>query len=94
MNFLKKLFSPAPASQRKHYYTFSAKCKRCGETLEGRIDLDNDLSVEYEGGSDTYYVRKVLIGEKRCFQQVEVHFKFSAGKQLLEREIVGGEFIG
>jgi len=94
MNFLKKLFNPAPTSQRKHYYTFAVKCKRCGETIEGRLDLDNDLSVDYEGGGDVYYVRKVLIGENRCFQQVEVHFKFSAEKKLLEHEIVGGEFIG
>ncbi|NOH01316.1 MAG: hypothetical protein HND47_04765 [Chloroflexi bacterium] len=92
MDILKKLFSPAPRSP-KRYYTFSVKCSRCGETIEGRVDLDNDLSVEYETGGDVYYARKVLIGESRCFQRVEVHFKFSQERRLLEREIIGGEFL-
>ena len=93
MNFLKKLFGGSTARSAKRYHTFNVKCKRCGETIEGRIDLDNDLSIEYEEGGDVYYVRKVLMGEGRCFQRVEVHFKFSADRQLIEKEITGGEFI-
>jgi hypothetical protein len=92
MNFLKKLFA-SPAKPEKRYYTFTVKCLRCGETIEGRVDLGNDLSVEYEEGGDVYYARKVLIGEGRCFQRVEVRFKFTPQRTLLEREITGGEFI-
>lgn len=92
MNFLKKLFG-GPAKPEKRYYTFTVKCRRCGELIEGRVDLDNDPSAEYETGGDVYYARKVLIGDNRCFQRVETIFKFTADRKLIEREIVGGEFV-
>ena len=92
MNFLKKLFSSQPATP-KNIYTFNVKCKRCGETITGRVDLANDLSADYEEGGDVYHVRKVLMGENRCFQRVEVFFKFDANKQVIEKDIIGGEFI-
>ena len=60
MGFLKNLFSNTPAKPEKRYYVFQVKCKRCGEIIEGRVDLDNDLSLSDEG--DTYIVRKGLIG--------------------------------
>lgn len=93
MGFLKKLFGSTPARHEKRYYTFNVKCKRCGETITGRIDLDNDLSVEYEEGGDVFYARKVLMGENKCFQRVEVNLKFNAERQVIEKEIIGGEFI-
>lgn len=93
MGFLKKLFGSPPARHEKRYYTFNVKCKRCGETITGRIDLDNDLSVEYEEGGDVFYARKVLIGENKCFQRIEVNFKFNAERQVIEKEIIGGEFV-
>ena len=93
MNFLKKLFAPRPA-YTKSYYTFTVKCKRCGETITGRVDLDNDLSVEYEAGGDVFHARKVLMGENKCFQRVEVIFKFNSERQVVEKEIIGGEFVG
>ena len=92
MNFLKKLFAPRQP-YTKSYYTFTVKCKRCGEAIAGRIDLDNDLSVEYEDGGDVFYARKVLIGENKCFQRVEVNLKFNSNRQMIEREAIGGEFI-
>lgn len=93
MNFLKKLFG-GQAKPAKRYYTFTVKCRRCGETIEGRIDLDNDLSVEYEEGGDVYYARKVLMGENKCFQRVEVNLKFNSERQVIEKDIAGGEFVG
>ena len=45
MGFFKRLFGGASARTKKEFYTFSVKCKRCGEVIEGRVDLDNDLSV-------------------------------------------------
>jgi hypothetical protein len=92
MNFLKKLFAPRQP-YTKSYYTFNVKCKRCGETITGRIDLDNDLSVEYEDGGDVFYARKVLMGDNKCFQRVEVNFKFNSDRQMTERDIIGGEFV-
>ncbi|HEX7541438.1 MAG TPA: aldo/keto reductase [Anaerolineales bacterium] len=35
-------------------------CKHCGKILEGRLDLYNDPSQEYDGKTPVYYYRKVL----------------------------------
>ena len=92
MSLLQKLFRGLSAKPQKRYYTFSVKCLRCGEIIEGRVDLDNDLSVEYESSRDVYYARKVLMGNKRCFQRVEVELKFTSTHELLEQHSTGGEF--
>ncbi|HMU92115.1 MAG TPA: hypothetical protein PKE35_14410 [Anaerolineales bacterium] len=93
MDFFKKLFSGTPAKAQKRYHTFSVKCLRCGEVVEGRIDLDNELSVEYESNRDVYYGRKVLMGSGRCFQRMEVELKFDYNRQLLDQQVSGGEFV-
>jgi hypothetical protein len=94
MNFLKKLFSNATSTPQKRYYTFQVKCNRCGEIIEGRVDLDNDLSIEFEDNRNVYFGRKVLMGDSgRCFQQIEVEFKFSSTRGLLEQQIKGGTFV-
>ena len=92
MGFLKNLFGGgASAKPEKRYYVFQVKCKRCGEMIEGRVDLDNDLSLNDEG--DGYIVRKGLIGANRCFQQIEVELIFDSTRQLMEKNISGGEFV-
>jgi len=96
MGFFKKLFSGLSAKPEKRYYIFQVKCKRCGEIIAGRVDVDNDLSVEYETGGDIFYARKVLMGDgsRHCYQQIEVGLKFNKERKLLERRIEsGGEFV-
>ena len=93
MNFLKKLFNSSPAKPDKKYYIFSVKCKRCGEIIEGRINLEHDLSAEYTESGDTYHARKTLMGENKCFQRIEVQLTFTANRELIEKQITGGEFI-
>jgi hypothetical protein len=96
MGFLKNLFSGTPAKPEKRYYTFKVKCNRCGEIIEGRIDLDNDLSAEFESDTRTTYIsRKGLIGsgENHCFQQIEVTLKFTSTREVLEQQIHGGTFV-
>ncbi len=90
MGFLKKLFGGGTASSSADFYTFDVKCDRCGETIEGKINLNNDLSLDDEDG---YFVRKVLIGSGRCFQRIEATFKFDASRQLQEKDISGGKFL-
>jgi hypothetical protein len=90
MGFLKKLFGEGPASSSSDFYTFSVKCDRCGETIEGKVSMKNDLSLDDEGG---YFVRKVLMGSGRCFQQIEATFKFDASRKLQDRQISGGTFV-
>jgi hypothetical protein len=91
MGFLKKLFNPQLPKSEKHYYTYQVKCKRCGEIIEGRIDMDNDLSLNDEGNG--YLVRKGLVGSNRCFQQIEVELNFDSSRKLQEKTITGGTFV-
>ena len=93
MSFLKNLFGGGSAKHEKRYYTFNVKCNRCGEVIEGRVDLDNDLSLEDEGDGAVYYVRKGLIGNNRCFQRIEVEMKFTSERTLIERQAQGGTFV-
>ena len=93
MGFLKNLFGGTSAKPEKRYHVFQVKCNRCGEILEGRVDLDNDLSLEYEGDSTVYFVRKGLIGNNRCFQQIEVEMKFTSHRELIEQQAQGGTFV-
>lgn len=96
MNFLKKLFGGRSGSSQKEYYVFNVKCKRCGEIIEGRVDVDNDLSVEYESSGDAFYCRKVLMGDGKnlCYQQIEVGLKFDSKRKLVERRVEsGGDFV-
>jgi len=97
MGFLKRLLGGGKSHpSRKEYYVFNVKCNRCGEVIEGRVDVDNDLSVEYEDGGDVFYCRKVLMGEGKnlCYQQIEVGLKFNAKRKLLEKRVEnGGEFV-
>lgn len=92
MGFLKKLFSNEPSKPQKRYYTFNVKCNRCGEVIEGRVDLDNDVSLGDSGIA--YFARKVLMGNSgRCFQQIEVVMRFTSSRELIEQEIQGGTFV-
>ena len=91
MGFLKKLFGGEAARPEKRYYVFEVKCNRCGEVIEGRVDLDNDLSLSDEG--DNYIVRKGLVGANRCFQQIEVEMTFNSARELLEKSVRGGTFM-
>ena len=90
MGFLKNLFGGGSAKSDKRYYVFLVKCNRCGEIIEGRVDLDNDLSLKDEG--EGYIVRKGLMGTNRCFQQIEVELNFDSSRQLQEKTITGGQF--
>ena len=81
-----------PNREGSGVYWVTARCSRCGETIRARVNLSNDLSPEYDGETLTFVCRKVLIGEARCFQQVEVWLKFDQNRKLLAREISGGSF--
>ncbi len=92
MNFIKKLFSPPRRTGT--YFPFSVKCNRCGETISGQVNVNNEPSMEMdEKGKLIYTCRKVLIGGARCFQQVEVIFKFDESRAVIDRKITGGEFV-
>lgn len=91
MNFLKSLFSsPRPAGT---FYPFSVKCKRCGEIIQGQVNVNNEPSLELDDQGKTFYIcRKVLIGSGHCFQQIEVVLKFDEDRRVIDRKVGGGEF--
>lgn len=97
MSFFKKLanFFSAPAPSTKDSYYITVRCSRCGEQVEARVNMNNDLSIEYgeETGKTTYFCRKILIGEKQCFQQIQVELTFDENKNLKNRQIHGGQFV-
>ena len=81
------------ASQARQLYEFAVQCRRCGDVLPVYVNLQNDLSQDYE--RDVWFVRKLISGSgaNRCFQQIEVQLTFDANKKLIEREITGGIFV-
>ena len=91
MSFLKKFFSGPSAAPQSHFYSFTAKCNRCGEIIEGHVNLSNDLSLDDDGTS--YFIHKTLMGNGKCFQRIEVEMKFNALKQLIEKKAQGGTFL-
>jgi hypothetical protein len=93
MNILRKLIGGFSAEPAGRFYCFTIKCLRCGEVIEGRIDLYHDVSVEYEQAGDMYYAHKVLMGGGRCFQRMDTTFKFNSARALIEKTITGGEFV-
>ena len=90
MGFLKKLFGGGAASSGSDFYNFNVTCDRCGESIAGKVNMNNDLSLDDEGG---HRVRKVLMGSGRCFQQVEVVLKFDASRKLVDKQVSGGKFV-
>lgn len=94
MNLIKRLASLFKTGQQPapEYWVF-ARCHRCGEVLKTRVNLYNDLSVDYEDKVTSYFCRKVLIGESRCFQRIEIELTFDTSRNLMSREIQGGQFI-
>lgn len=93
MSLLKKLAKlfPQPVSPS---LDLAVRCNRCGEIIHTRVNLYNDLSQDFtESGESIYFCRKVLSGEGRCFQRIEVELTFDAKRNLKGREIRGGQFV-
>ena len=96
MGFFNKIaeFFSASGSEDDEAYWIYVRCNRCGEDLRSRVNLLNDLSVEYVGENDQmYHCRKTIVGGTGCFQRIEVSLNFDKNRNVLERQISGGEFI-
>jgi hypothetical protein len=75
-------------------YLVYVRCNRCDEPLRARVNLHNDLSVDYQGRKGkTYHCRKTLVGRQGCFQRIEIELSFDGNRKLIERDISGGTFI-
>lgn len=98
MSFLKSLgniFSTSPTKSERALYLY-VQCDKCGEKLRARVDMWNELSPEFDGKSEravSYHCRKVLVGEKRCYQPIELTLEFDKNHKLVEKQINGGKYI-
>jgi hypothetical protein len=96
MGLLDKIakYLSSSSSEDENAYWIYVRCDRCGEQLLSRVNLYNDLSVDYLGNKDqTYHCRKTLVGRTGCFQRIEVKLTFDKNRKLIEHQISGGEFI-
>jgi DNA-directed RNA polymerase subunit N (RpoN/RPB10) len=90
---ISKLFSEYNSVDKVGYWVY-VRCNRCGENLKSRINLYNDLSVNYdEHGNQTYLCRKTFVGRQGCFERIEVKLVFDQRRKLIDKEISGGTFI-
>jgi hypothetical protein len=74
---------------------FRVRCARCGEVIPVRINMLNDLSVEYgdKGEIRGYVCRKLALGTGLCFRQVELSLSFDSNRNLVGNTIKNGELI-
>jgi hypothetical protein len=89
---VRRWLAPEPVADDRGL-RLEVRCQACGEIIPVRIDLSNDLSLDYETGH--WRVHKVVVGSgrTRCFRRIELDLVFAARRQLLDRHIVGGEII-
>jgi hypothetical protein len=98
MDLLKKLanlLGGGPSKAERSLYLF-IQCNKCGEKMRARVDLWNELTPDYEGNSEdpsSFHCRKVLVGENRCYQPIELQLKFDKNHKLVDKKIHGGKYI-
>ena len=86
---LKSLLGGSSERSDEAYWLY-VRCRRCGEVIKTRVDLLNSLSLNDEGG---YTVSKTLVGNRLCFERIEVILTFDAQRRLINRDIARGDFI-
>ena len=86
----KMLGGQAPAGPAPYYV--KVLCNQCGETLEVRVNLNNDLSAEFDESGDAtgFTCRKILRGNGRCSQSVEVLLSFDTCRKLVDAKLQSG----
>lgn len=92
---LRKTLFSSPQNADRAIFLY-VQCLKCGEKLRARVDIWNELTPEYNGKSDdaaSYFCRKVLVGEKQCYQPIELRLKFDKNHKLIDKTIMGGKFI-
>lgn len=95
MGFLQKLKQVFSSPSSPPTLDIAVRCRRCHQVITGQINLQNDLSLEYDGDETYYFARKMLVGsgENRCFQTVTVEYTFDADRNVIDRRIEGGTFV-
>ena len=89
---LKSLFGGGNrlGERNQQVYWIYVRCRKCGEVIKTRLDLQNNLSQSDEGG---YTAHKTLVGSHLCFERIEVVLTFDENRRLINRDISRGDFI-
>lgn len=92
---IRSLFASGGREDEGRVHWEYVRCLRCQEKLAVRVDLEHELTPQYESTEGAYYVRKGVLGsgKTRCFQMIEVELYFDAERNLVSRYVTGGEFI-
>ena len=91
LDSLKKSLTGEGQAAQPGGYVVYVRCRRCGEVIRTRINLNNDLSEDDEGH---YAIHKTLVGgTRRCYARLDMSLVFDAKRQLLSREVSGGKFV-
>lgn len=62
-------------------------CHRCGEVIKTRL-LQNELSQNDDCG---YIMTKMLMGNRHCFERIEMTLIFGEHRRLIDRAIMRGD---
>lgn len=92
MGLLDKLFKKLSAGTiESDHLVAKVRCKRCGEMIEARVNLNNDLSLELSDGKEGYICRKGVMGsgEERCYEKFELIMYFDRNRNYLNCDVVG-----
>ena len=89
LDALKSIFGGSDGSQAAGHRIY-VRCNRCGEIIETRVDLISALTPRDEGG---YMTRKTLVGNRHCFERIEVTLYFDKHRNLIDQEIIRGRFV-
>ncbi len=97
MSFLRKLFSGgnpalphASNNADPHAWYMYVQCGKCGAPVAIRVDLRNDLSVDYE--TNGRYVRKEIM-DSTCFQLMYATVHFDGDGKATSQTIERGKFL-
>jgi hypothetical protein len=95
MRWFKRLFARRARQGRDVALWLYVRCRRCGEAIRVRADRRYDLVSEMRDPGEpgpAYSMHKDIVGA-RCFQHIEVDLAFDSRLQIVERRIVGGEWL-
>ncbi len=90
MDFLRRLFGGQATDDALHLYI---KCGRCGAPVHVRVNLQNDLTADYDDDRANSYQLVKEVMDDRCFRLMRAEILFDARRNELSRTIEGGTFI-
>lgn len=91
-NFFARMFvgGPVGSSPGDIGLYYFVRCNKCNEVIKVRINPNNDLSAQDDGGG--YFSRKMIVGQ-RCYNRIDAEFTFGGNRRFKNAEISGGTLV-